>query len=953
MKMKKLAVIFLAGVLGVAPAHGVTAADFDDGQNMPDISSAELIGSPSEPEADRVETVPEGIFSVPEDAADVSDTPVLVAINDRFIKDGIRYKEIAPGKVQIQDGSAASGMVVVPAEITIEETGKTYTVVSLGEDAFYQNKNITGVTFPDTIVSIGPWAFQECESLTGELKLPGSLEIIDENAFYSCAGITGIIMPDSLKSIGMNAFYSCTGLTGLTLPEGLESIGENAFYSCTGLTGDLMLPDSLVHIGDYAFYSCGFTGSLTLPSSMTGIGNYVFQSCGFTGELQLPAGLTSIGEAAFYNCGFTGRLILPESLVSIGGGAFMNCNGFTGNLILPKGLTVLEMGVFIGCTGFNGTLTLPDGIVEIGLGAFVNCGGITGTVILPDTIKEIGLAAFYNCTFTCEAKNSALAQQAYEAGCKNVTLNGAAYEPSGSSEPSLPNGPFEHEGLMFEIIDEEHKLVRLSSVLSDTGENLIIPESVQNEGTDYRVTEIKAYALSDCNYTGELRIPEGITSIGEYAFAAQEFTGSLILPEGLTSVGDFAFWKCSSFIGELRLPESLTSIGDYAFYKCDGFTGELVLPEGLTSIGVAAFCECSGFTGELILSDNITHVGNSAFADCNNIEKIHVGSGLQYLTVYSFPECEEMTTTSPRVQLLIVERSNREELPLLLWDGREDVLSGAVGSVVEDITINGDITIEEGAEITITEGRTVTVAGSLTNGGTLLLEADASVIAAGAFTDNGTVAGSGTVVSFGKPELDSTKTEINGNKVSLALTAPVAGAEGYDYIISHNPNCLREKDYLLVNKNKPYTNTTFRYLPKGVCYAAVHAWVRNADGKKVFSPWSKLVKLKITSDMPSTPKIKKVQVSGSTVTVTYTKSVKAAGYDLVLGKKAKKVSGENRPVEYGSLVRKITNGNTVTATFQNVPKGTYYAGLHAWNRSSENKRKVFSKWSNVKKVVVK
>ena len=45
--------------------------------------------------------------------------------------------------------------------------------------------------------------------------------------------------------------------------------------------------------------------------------------------------------------------------------------------------------------------------------------------------------------------------------------------------------------------------------------------------------------------------------------------------------------------------------------------------------------------------------------------------------------------------------------------------------------------------------------------------------------------------------------------------------------------------------------------------------------------------------------------------------------------------------------------DVVTATFKNVKKGTYYAGLHAFNRTSEDGKKVFSQWSNVKKVNVK
>ena len=99
--------------------------------------------------------------------------------------------------------------------------------------------------------------------------------------------------------------------------------------------------------------------------------------------------------------------------------------------------------------------------------------------------------------------------------------------------------------------------------------------------------------------------------------------------------------------------------------------------------------------------------------------------------------------------------------------------------------------------------------------------------------------------------------------------------------------------------------------------------------------------------------ITSVKVSGSNVTVTYTKSSSAKGYDVVRGTSAKKVNGELRPVEYGTLVKKNINADTVSVTFRNVKAGTYYAGLHAYNRTSTDNSKVFSKWSNVKKITVK
>lgn len=109
----------------------------------------------------------------------------------------------------------------------------------------------------------------------------------------------------------------------------------------------------------------------------------------------------------------------------------------------------------------------------------------------------------------------------------------------------------------------------------------------------------------------------------------------------------------------------------------------------------------------------------------------------------------------------------------------------------------------------------------------------------------------------------------------------------------------------------------------------------------------------VTATTPETPQITKVSVKGSTVSVTYTECNDAAGYDIILGAAYKKVYGEKRPVDYGTLVKKVKNSDTLTVTFRNVPKGRYFAGLHAWNRTSEDCKKVFSPWSPSQRIIVK
>ena len=192
---------------------------------------------------------------------------------------------------------------------------------------------------------------------------------------------------------------------------------------------------------------------------------------------------------------------------------------------------------------------------------------------------------------------------------------------------------------------------------------------------------------------------------------------------------------------------------------------------------------------------------------------------------------------------------------------------------------------------------------------------------------------------------------VNGNTVTPVLSSEADDAVGYDYVLATENNVTDGR--IDISKNILSTHTNFYYVPEGTYYVYCHAWKRGEDGKKVFGEWSNIKEVKVEAKTPSTPTVTSVKVKGSTVTVTYTESENATGYDVVLGTSVKNVNGERRPVEYGKLVKKNVEEGTVEVTFTNVPSGTYYAGLHAYNRTSANANKVFSKWSNHKTVRVK
>ena len=121
------------------------------------------------------------------------------------------------------------GDIVIPESVTYEEV--TYSVTSIGYQAFNYDSGLTSVTLPNSVISIGSEAFYGCSGLTS-ITIPNSVTSIDYEAFYGCSGLTSVTIPNSVTSIGGAAFSDCNGLTSVTIPNSVTSIGYDAFAYC-------------------------------------------------------------------------------------------------------------------------------------------------------------------------------------------------------------------------------------------------------------------------------------------------------------------------------------------------------------------------------------------------------------------------------------------------------------------------------------------------------------------------------------------------------------------------------------------------------------------------------------------------------------------------------------------------------------------------------------------------
>ncbi|MBR3503596.1 MAG: leucine-rich repeat protein, partial [Clostridia bacterium] len=136
------------------------------------------------------------------------------------------------------------------------------------------DKDITSVTIPDSVTSIGDSAFGYCTGLTS-VTIPDGVTSIGNNAFQGCTGLTSVTIPDGVTSIGNYAFQGCTGLTSVTIPDSVTSIGGGAFSGCTGLTS-ITIPDSVISIGHDAFFGCYNLRKVVIPHGVPTFGANVF-----------------------------------------------------------------------------------------------------------------------------------------------------------------------------------------------------------------------------------------------------------------------------------------------------------------------------------------------------------------------------------------------------------------------------------------------------------------------------------------------------------------------------------------------------------------------------------------------------------------------------------------------------------------------------------------------------
>lgn len=120
------------------------------------------------------------------------------------------------------------GHISIPQIVVYKDREFAITAI---EGAFTNNKLISSVEIPNTIMILGEGAFSGCTSLSEITGMKGVFQI-GSYCFSGCTSLQEIILPNNATSIGICAFQSCSSLTSIEIPNSVTSIGQAAFSNC-------------------------------------------------------------------------------------------------------------------------------------------------------------------------------------------------------------------------------------------------------------------------------------------------------------------------------------------------------------------------------------------------------------------------------------------------------------------------------------------------------------------------------------------------------------------------------------------------------------------------------------------------------------------------------------------------------------------------------------------------
>ena len=612
----------------------------------------------------------------------------------------------------------------------------------------FQNSSITHIEIPESVTSIGAYAFDGCTKLT-EINIPEAVTVIGDHAFRNCSALGTVGLKEGLTTIYAYSFEGCTSLEEIKLPDSITTMGYmvflndtalttvnypknyttsinehgassgqrgSLFYGCTSLE-TVSIPEGTETIASYAFQNSSIT-HIEIPASTTGIGAFAFADCGGLEDIQISEGVLTLGESAFSKCTALKTLILPDSITSIGKNALSGCTAlasvnyplsltsagtgiFSGDALLkqitvPEGVKTLPDNVFNGAN-YLIRVNLPESLEKVGASVFSGAVGLK-KIILPSSVTSIGNTAFASMTALTDIwigeKVTSIGNNVFR-GCdlQKLTIHGVAgsYAQTYANTNSIA---FSEDPVVY----DETKLY--GHVLDQTGNGVsdvtVTVYDVHSAAVIFDcVTDEDGYWSYELGYPGDV-----------YSITASHTDYDMTPAEIRVTVSEDNEMDTGSFVavpnGQQSTSETLFTYSKLngGYLAITGYSGEetnVVIPEKIngnkvTVIAENAFADNAAITSVRI-PDTVTQIQKNAFKNCTALETIKFPGRLISIGESAFEGCSALKKAElPNTVVTLAQYAFRNcieltefSYPLSLTTVGAGVFSGDVK--LEEITV--------------------------------------------------------------------------------------------------------------------------------------------------------------------------------------------------------------------------------------------------------------------------
>ena len=483
-------------------------------------------------------------------------------------------------------------------------------VVGIADEAFLGNTSIISVTLPDTVRSIGYYAFSDCTSLR-DIDFGEGLIEIDGLAFVG-SSITRVDLPDSLAIV--EGFYGCEGLKSVSFGRNVKEIGPSAFQFCNSLE-NIDIPSSVYKVGSFAFAYCANLKEVDFDGSeIVGIENFMFSECPSLESVDLSGThIEYIGISAFSNCSSLSRVILPDTVESVDFEAFYCCS-LLKSIALPASLR------YIGAAAFSGagitSVTIPAAVTSISNGAFMHC---------PDLVElnvENGNLVYHsegNCLINTSERMIVL-------GCEGSVV------PRGESVVGIYTRAFDGISNLTELYISEYMTDIDVFAFINCGNIRKIEVAEENPvyfSISNMLVERKSKSVIRACANSVIPSDGSVLSLENGAFTGCAVK-NVYIPACVKSIGR------SCFIGCTRIESITVEEGNENYYSAgnclisrgnsDGKTKLIIgcnnssVAEGVEVIYRHAFAGCT--FSSITIASTVREIENTAFEDCTQLTEI-------------------------------------------------------------------------------------------------------------------------------------------------------------------------------------------------------------------------------------------------------------------------------------------------------------------------------------------